>query len=88
MIILFRLAEHYPLDIILALRDTLTMTQDTLDIRDIEAGEIYYVITSDERGGRCVMNGMFIAAWRDKAEAKAEANSLGAGYHVIKQVKR
>lgn len=45
-----------------------------LDIRDIKVGDTYYVVTSKERGGRCIMNGMFIAAWRTKAEARAFAN--------------
>lgn len=45
----------------------------TLDIRDINAGETYYAIADANRGGRCVMNGMFIAAWREKKDAKAVA---------------
>lgn len=63
------------------------MTSETKDVRDIQSGETYFVITSEERGGRCVMNGMFIAAWYSKDDAKAEAESLGAGYRVVKQIK-
>lgn len=58
-----------------------------LDIRDIEQGQQYFVITSDERGGRCVMNGMFIAAWTTRDDAKRYASTLGDGFHVVKQVK-
>lgn len=59
-----------------------------LDLRDFEAGQEYFVITSDERGGRCLMEGMFIAAWPTKNEAKEYASTLGVGHHVIKQVKK
>jgi len=59
----------------------------TSDIRDFEPGQTYFVITSDERGGRCVMNGMFIAAWPTKTEAKEYAATLGSGYHVVRTVK-
>jgi len=58
-----------------------------LDIRDIERGETYFVITSDDKGGRCILNGMFIAVWKDKKSAKEQAAELGAGYHVVKQIK-
>ena len=64
------------------------MTNETnLDIRDIQQGQVYFVITSDERGGRCVLNGMFIAAWKTREAAKAHVASLGSGYHVVKTVK-
>ena len=60
----------------------------TSDIRDFESGQTYFVITSDERGGRCVMNGMFIAAWPTRAEAKEyAATTLESGYHVVRTVK-
>lgn len=52
---------------------TQTRTIETLDIRDINPGETYYAIADASRGGRCVMNGMFIAAWRNKADAKVAA---------------
>ena len=72
----------------------MTNTQQTerseakmLDIRDIQTGNEYFVITSDERGGRCVMNNMFIAAWETRKEAKEYAATLGAGFHVVKTVK-
>jgi hypothetical protein len=45
-----------------------------LDIRDINPGDTYYAIADATRGGRCVMNGMFIAAWTDKKSAKVAAN--------------
>lgn len=44
-----------------------------LDIRDFDSGDVYYAITSMCRGGRCVMNGMFIAAWRTKHAAVTAA---------------
>ena len=59
-----------------------TMT-NTLDIRDINPGETYYAIASSEKGGRCILNGMFIAAWTDKAEAKAVASG-NSDYTVVK----
>ncbi len=58
-----------------------------LDIRDFDSGDTYFVITSDERGGRCVFDGMFIAAWPTRAEAKEYAATLGSGYHVVRTVK-
>jgi hypothetical protein len=42
----------------------------TEDIRDIDPGEVYFAVASKDRGGRCVLNGMFIAVWRDKNAAK------------------
>ena len=63
------------------------MNKEMLDIRDIQTGNEYFVITSDERGGRCVMNDMFIAAWETRKEAKEYAATLGAGFHVVKTVK-
>ena len=58
-----------------------------LDIRDFESGQTYWVITSDAKGGRCIFNGMFIAAWSTKDSARAFALTLGEGHHVVKQVK-
>ena len=57
-----------------------------LDIRDIDAGETYYAIADATRGGRCVMNGMFIAAWRSKKDAKEFAQG-NADYTVVKCLK-
>lgn len=57
------------------------------DIRDIEAGETYYVVADSERGGRCVMNGMFIAAWRERKVAHEFAKSRPAIYTVVKSLK-
>lgn len=45
-----------------------------LDIRDIQPGQTYYVLASAQNGGRCVLNGMFIAAWESKEAAKVAAN--------------
>lgn len=53
------------------------------DIRDIEPGATYYTIASAEKGGRCILNGMFIAAWEDKEEAKSFAAS-NPDYAVVK----
>jgi hypothetical protein len=65
------------------------MTNNTinLDIRDFDSGDTYFVITSDVRGGRCIMNVMFIAAWPTRAEAKEYADTLGSGYRVVQTVK-
>lgn len=57
------------------------------DIRDVESGETYYVVTADAKGGRCVMNGLFIAVWRDKDGARQAAIDLGEGHHAVKQRK-
>ena len=38
---------------------TIQFTPETLDIRDINPGEIYFAIASKENGGRCVNNGWF-----------------------------
>lgn len=46
---------------------------DNLDVRDIAPGEEYFVLTQVSRGGRCVFNGMFIAAWTTKKAATAAA---------------
>lgn len=46
-----------------------------LDVRDINAGETYYALADKTRGGRCVMSGMFIAAWREKKAAKLAAQN-------------
>jgi hypothetical protein len=56
------------------------------DIRDVNIGETYFVIADKARGGRCVMNGMFIAIWRTKAEAKTSAKG-NADLTVIKQTR-
>lgn len=48
----------------------MNMEGAALDIRDFERGETYFALADKGRGGRCVMNGMFIAAWRTKDEAK------------------
>ncbi len=59
-------------------------TNESLDIRDIEPGETYYVITSLSDGGRCINNGLFRAAWRDKKQAVAIAKREGDNYRVVK----
>lgn len=64
----------------------MTSTNSTsfdLDIRDFEPGETYFAIADTSRGGRCVMNGMFIAAWKSKGEAKAAAGD-SPNYTVVK----
>ena len=61
--------------------------EDQLDIRDFQSGQEYFVITSDERGGRCVMHGMFIAAWETRKAANKVADQLGHRFHVVKTVK-
>jgi len=58
-----------------------------LDIRDIETGETYFVVADSRNGGRCVMNGMFIAAWKDKGLAKSYASSDKINLVVVKQVR-
>jgi hypothetical protein len=58
----------------------------TLDIRDIDSGETYYAIADATRGGRCLLNGMFPAAWRVKADAKAAAGS-NPDFTVVKCLK-
>ena len=66
------------------------ITVDTLDIRDVEMGTTYYVVTDPNRGGRCVMHPwspMFIAAWLRHEEAKAVARKLGKGFGVAAQLK-
>jgi len=57
--------------------------QFSLDIRDFEPGATYFAIADASRGGRCVMNGMFIAAWTTKGEAKAAAGT-NPNYTVVK----
>lgn len=54
-----------------------------LDIRDIAAGAPYFTIVSADKGGRCILNGMFIAAWESKAEAKAFAAG-NPDYTIVK----
>lgn len=53
-----------------------------LDIRDIEAGQTYWVVTKPN--GRCVYEGMFIAAFLTQKEAKKAAQSLGDGHRTVK----
>jgi hypothetical protein len=48
-------------------------TTEQLDVRDITPGAEYFTLAQASRGGRCVMNGMFIAAWTTKKAAKAAA---------------
>lgn len=62
------------------------MNTDELDIRDIVAGETYFTIASAEKGGRCILNGMFIAAWTDKKSAQAFAAG-NPDYTVVKCLK-
>lgn len=70
---------------------TMNTTQE--DIRDIEMGSKYWTITDPDRGGRCVMAGMFIAAWRTKEAAKKAAvamvaeGTLKKGYAVVPTIK-
>jgi hypothetical protein len=70
---------------------TTNIYADACDIRDINFGEAYFVVTSRERGGRMVMHPsapMFPACWRDQKAAKAARVALGAGHTVIKQRKQ
>lgn len=62
---------------------TMSNTNFDLDIRDFEPGETYFAIADASRGGRCVMNGMFIAAWKTKGEAKGVAGD-NPDYTVVK----
>lgn len=66
---------------------TLTALNTDPDIRDIEAGETYYVVADRDRGGRCVLNGCFIATWHDKGLARDFANSDPGKYTVVKSLK-
>lgn len=53
------------------------------DIRDIQVGESYFTLASQSNGGRCLMNGMFIATWRSR-QAAIRAAKGNADYCVVK----
>lgn len=57
-----------------------------MDIRDIDAGQVYYAIASKDNGGRCVLAGMFTAVWLDKKSAKVAAQG-NPDYVVVKCLK-
>jgi hypothetical protein len=70
----------------------MTTNLTDLDIRDIDMGATYWVVT-DENGYCLTLEGcpMFKAAWRTSKEAKDAANRLGgkeAGYTALKQIKQ
>jgi hypothetical protein len=65
---------------------TIQFTSENIDVRDINPGEVYYAIASKDKGGRCVNNGCFTAAWRSKADAKTAANG-NPDYTVVKCLK-
>lgn len=68
--------------------DNIKFDNLSLDIRDFEPGATYFAVADASRGGRCVMNGMFIAAWATKGEAKAALQRCGQAsnpnYTVVK----